>query len=168
METAEIIIRKTKHSSLKEVDFDNLEFGKYIADHMLICDYIDGEWQIPQIVPFSNLSMSPATLALHYGQTVFEGMKAFRMENGRVNIFRMDKHYERLVRSLDRMCMAVVPEQVFMDGLRQLVEIDEAWVPGQPGSALYLRPFVYASEARFGVKISDQFRFVVFSGPVGP
>lgn len=168
METAEIIIRKAKHTGIKEVDFNNLEFGKHVADHMLICDYIDGEWQLPQILPFSNLSMSPTTLALHYGQTVFEGMKAFRMEDGRINIFRMDKHYERLARSLDRMCMAVVPEQVFMDGLRQLVEIDEAWVPGQEGSALYLRPFVYASEAKFGVKISEQYRFVVFSGPVGP
>jgi branched-chain amino acid aminotransferase len=112
--------------------------------------------------------MSPSTLALHYGQTVFEGMKAFRMDDGRVNIFRMDKHYERLVRSLNRMCMAVVPESVFMDGLRQLVELDEAWVPREPGSSLYLRPFVYASEARFGVKISEQYRFVIFSGPVGP
>ena len=168
METAEIIIRKAKRSGLKAVDFNNLEFGKYVADHMLVCDYADGEWQTPQIVPFSNLSMSPTTLALHYGQTVFEGMKAFRMDNGDVNIFRIDKHYERLVRSLERMCMAVVPEAVFTEGLRQLVEIDDAWVPDEPGSALYLRPFVYASEARFGVKISDEFRFVVFTGPVGP
>ena len=133
METAEIIVRKAKRTGIKEVDFNNLEFGKYVADHMLVCDYINGEWQTPQIVPFSNLSMSPTTLALHYGQTVFEGMKAFKMDDGRVNIFRMDRHYERLVRSLDRMCMAVVPEQVFMDGLRQLVEVDSAWVPSQPG-----------------------------------
>jgi branched-chain amino acid aminotransferase len=168
METAEIIIRKTKHSTIKEVDFENLEFGKYISDHMLVCDYIDGEWQMPQILPFANLSLSPATLALHYGQTVFEGMKAFRMEDGRVNIFRMDKHYERLVRSLTRMCMAVVPGHVFMDGLQQLVALDREWVPSQPGSALYLRPFVYASEARFGVKVSEQYRFVIFTGPVGP
>ncbi len=168
METAEIIIRKTKRSGLREVDFENLEFGKYVADHMLICDYIDGEWQVPQIVPFANLSLSPATLALHYGQTVFEGMKAFRMDNGNVNIFRMDKHYQRLVRSLNRMCMAVVPEHVFMEGLQQLVVLDDGWVPDSAGSSLYLRPFVYASEARFGVKVSEQYRFVVFSGPVGP
>ncbi|MGB8190425.1 MAG: branched-chain amino acid aminotransferase, partial [Chitinophagaceae bacterium] len=168
METAEILIRKSKSSRISEVDFNELEFGKYIADHMLICDYIDGEWQTPQIVPFANLSMSPATLALHYGQTVFEGMKAFRMHDDRINIFRMDKHYERLNRSLDRMCMAVVPEEVFMEGLQQLVSLERQWVPGQPGSALYLRPFMYASEARFGVKISDEYRFVIFSGPVGP
>jgi len=168
METAEIIVRKTRHSRLEQVDFNNLEFGKYISDHMLICDYADGEWLAPQIVPFANLSMSPSTLALHYGQTVFEGMKAFKMEDGRANIFRMDKHYERFVRSLDRMCMAILPEQIFMDGLQQLVDLDKDWIPNQPGSALYLRPFMYASEARFGVKISDEYRFIVFAGPVGP
>jgi branched-chain amino acid aminotransferase len=168
METAEMLIRKTRQTRLHEVDFDNLEFGKYVSDHMLICDYTDGDWQVPQIVPFTNLSMSPATLALHYGQTVFEGMKAFRMHDGRINIFRMERHYERLVRSLSRMCMSIVPEQVFVEGLRQLVEVDKEWVPAADGSSLYLRPFVYASEARFGVKVSDEYRFVIFTGPVGP
>lgn len=168
METADIIVKKAKRSRIREVDFSALEFGKYVADHMLICDYKDGEWQLPQIVPFANLSLSPATLALHYGQTVFEGMKAFRMHDGRINIFRMDRHYERLVRSLSRMCMAVLPEQVFMDGLQQLVDVDSNWVPDEDGSSLYLRPFMYASEAKFGVKVSEEYRFVVFSGPVGP
>lgn len=168
METADIIIKKAKRSRIREVDFTSLEFGKYVADHMLICDYKDGEWQLPQIVPFANLSLSPATLALHYGQTVFEGMKAFRMHDDRVNIFRMDRHYERLVRSLNRMCMAVLPEHVFMEGLQQLVDLDSNWVPEEDGSSLYLRPFMYASEAKFGVKVSEEYRFVVFSGPVGP
>ena len=165
--TSAIIIRKSKHSRLQEVDFNKLEFGKYISDHMLVCDFADGQWESPQIVPFANLSMSPSTLALHYGQTVFEGMKAFRMEDGSVNIFRIHKHYERLVKSLERMCMAVPPKEVFVEGLQQLVELDKDWVPESPG-ALYLRPFVYASEAKFGVKVSDQYRFVIFTGPVGP
>ncbi|HKP32764.1 MAG TPA: branched-chain amino acid aminotransferase [Chitinophagaceae bacterium] len=165
--TSDIIIRKAKHSRLQEVDFAKLEFGKYISDHMLVCDFADGQWESAQIVPFANLSMSPSTLALHYGQTVFEGMKAFRMEDGRVNIFRMHKHYERLVKSLERMCMAVPPREIFVDGLQQLVDLDKDWVPNSPG-ALYLRPFVYASEAKFGVKVSDQYRFVIFTGPVGP
>src|ERR1041384_3770101 len=105
--TTEINIRKISHSKLNEVDFDHLEFGKYVSDHMLVCDFDrhKGGWQKPMIVPYAQLSLSPATLALHYGQTVFEGMKAFRMADGRVNIFRMEKHYERFVRSLDRMCM---------------------------------------------------------------
>lgn len=162
----DIKVKAAKHSKVHEVDFKALEFGKYVADHMFICDYADGEWQQPMIVPFANLSLNPATLALHYGQTVFEGMKAFRMHNGRVNIFRIEKHYDRFVRSLDRMCMAAPPKEMFIEGLMKLVELDKTWVPVQPGSALYLRPFVYASEAKFGVKISEQYRFVIFTGPV--
>jgi branched-chain amino acid aminotransferase len=161
-----IVVHRTRNSRLSEVDFNNLEFGKYVSDHMLVCDYTNGQWDSPHLVPFANLSLSPATLALHYGQTVFEGMKAFRVEDGRINIFRIDKHYERLVRSLERMCMAIVPKEIFVDGLQQLVELDRDWIPREKGSALYLRPFLYASEARFGVKISEQYRFVIFSGPV--
>jgi branched-chain amino acid aminotransferase len=162
----EIPVRTTIKSGIKEVDFDRLEFGKYVSDHMLVCDYADGEWQRPHIVPYANLSLNPSTLALHYGQTVFEGMKAFYMEDGRINIFRLEKHYERFVRSLERMCMAVPPRAMFMEGLTKLVETDTAWVPEKPGSALYLRPFVYASEAKFGIKVSSQYRFVIFTGPV--
>jgi branched-chain amino acid aminotransferase len=167
METlTDIIVRKTKRSRISEVDFDHLEFGKHISDHMLVSDYANGEWQSAQVVPFTNLSMSPATLALHYGQTVFEGMKAFRMHDGRINIFRLERHYDRFVRSLDRMCMAAPPKEVFVEGLLKLVGLDKAWVPTKPGTALYLRPFVYASEARYGVKVSDEYRFIVFTGPV--
>ena len=162
----EIMVRKTNHSGLHEVDFNNLEFGKYVADHMLVCDYFNGQWQQPMVVPFANLSLNPATLALHYGQTVFEGMKAFRMDDGRINIFRIDKHYDRFVRSLERMCMMPPPREVFIEGLVKLVETDKDWVPRQNGAALYLRPFMYASEAKFGIKISEQYRFIIFSGPV--
>jgi branched-chain amino acid aminotransferase len=164
--TTGIKVRKSIHSRIHEVDFDNLEFGKYIADHMLVCDYADNGWQQALIVPFTNLSVNPATLALHYGQTVFEGMKAFRMHDGRINIFRMDKHYDRFVKSLERMCMAIPPKELFTEGLLKLVETDKAWVPAQAGASLYLRPFVYASEARFGLKVSEQYRFLIFTGPV--
>ena len=161
-----ITVRKTNHSKIPEVDFDHLEFGKYVSDHMLLCDYANGEWGQPQIVPFANLSLSPATLALHYGQTVFEGMKAFRMNDGRINIFRIDKHYDRFGRSLDRMCMAIPPKELFTEGLMKLIETDKAWVPKKADASLYIRPFVYASEAKFGVKISEQYRFIIFTGPV--
>ena len=163
---ADISIRKTTHSRINEVDFNHLEFGKYISDHMLVCDYAHTEWKQPQIVPYANLSLSPSALALHYGQTVFEGMKAFRMHDGRINIFRMEKHYDRFVKSLERMCMAVVPKEIFLEGLRHLVELDKSWVPSKAGHALYLRPFVFASEARFGVKVSEEYRFIIFTGPV--
>ena len=161
----EIPLRKASHSRIHEVDFNHLEFGKYIADHMLVCDYINDEWQTPRITPYSNLSLSPSSLALHYGQTVFEGMKAFRVENGRINIFRIDRHYDRFVRSLERMCMAVIPKEIFTDGLLQLIKLDKAWIPSPPAS-LYIRPFMIATEAKFGVKVSDEYRFLIFTGPV--
>ena len=162
----EIPVQKTKHSRLPEVNFNALEFGKYISDHMLVCDYKNGEWGEPQIMPYADFTINPAALALHYGQTVFEGMKAFRTGDGRVNIFRIKKHYERFARSLERMCMAPVPEEIFTEGIQQLVKLDEAWVPGERGSALYLRPFSFASEAKFGVKIAEEYRFIIFTGPV--
>lgn len=157
---------KTTQSRIRDVDFDQLEFGKYVSDHMLVCDYAKGQWKTPHIVPYANLSLSPTALALHYGQTVFEGMKAFRMKDGRLNIFRIDKHYDRLVRSLERMCMAVIPREVFVVGMLQLIELDKEWVPRKAGEALYIRPFMIATEARFGVKISDEYRFIIFTGPV--
>jgi len=166
--TQEITVRKIRRSRIGKVDFSGLEFGKYISDHMLACDFYDNEWQTPQILPFANLSLSPATLALHYGQSVFEGMKAFRMQNGSINIFRIDKHYDRLVKSLQRMCMQVPPKEIFAEGLTELVKLDKAWVPDENGSSLYIRPFVFASEAKFGVKVADEYRFIIFSGPVGP
>jgi len=168
METmTDIKIVKTKRSKLGEVDFNHLEFGKHTSDHMLVADFSHSEWGPPQIVPFANLSISPTSLALHYGQTVFEGMKAFRMQDGKVNIFRIDKHYERFIRSLKRMCMAEIPYEIFEEGMMQLIALDKNWVPGQEGSSLYIRPFMYASEAKFGVKPSDEYRFIIFSGPVG-
>lgn len=164
--TSELTINRIKRSRIDEVDFERLEFGKYVSDHMLVSDFDEGEWKQPVIAPYGDLTMSPATLALHYGQTVFEGMKAFRMQDGRVNIFRIDKHYQRFARSLDRLCMPVPSFQLFSEGIQKLIEIDRAWVPKQAGASLYLRPFMYASEEKFGVKISGQYKFVVFSGPV--
>lgn len=161
-----INIRRTAASRIGEVNFDKLEFGAHPSDHMLVCDYYDGAWHAPQIMPFANLSLSPAALALHYGQTVFEGMKAFRMSDGRINIFRIERHHERLVKSLERMCMAVVPKDIFIEGLTTLVDIDRAWVPPAGNCALYLRPFVIATESRFGIKVSDTYRFIIFTGPV--
>jgi len=165
--TTEMKITKTKKSGLSEVDFDNLEFGKHLSDHMLVADSYYGAWNAAEIVPFGNISLSPTTLALHYGQTVFEGMKAFRMQDGRVNIFRLDKHYERFNRSLRRMCMAEIPYEIFADGMKELIALDKNWVPGQEGSSLYIRPFMYASEAKFGVKPADEYKFIIYTGPVG-
>jgi branched-chain amino acid aminotransferase len=164
----EIPIRKTAQSRLNEVVWNNFEFGTYVADHMLVCDYRDGAWQNPEIIPYDDLRLAPATLGLHYGQSVFEGMKAFHRNDGRVSIFRIDKHHERLNRSLDRMCMPAIPFDLFDEGLRSLVSLDAAWVPNIPDWSLYLRPFVFATDTKFGVKISDTYKYIVFTGPVAP
>ena len=161
-----IPVKKTTQSHLREVDWKALAFGKYVSDHMFIAAYKNGEWQSPEIKPFQNLSLSPTTLALHYGQSVFEGMKAFRMQDGRINIFRVDKHHERFNASLDRMCMPPIPHELFVAALEQLVQVDAAWVPEGNDVALYIRPFVFASEARFGVKVSDEYLFIIITGPV--
>jgi len=162
-----IPVQRAYPSRLHEVDWENLEFGKYFTDHMLICDYADGQWQEPQIIPFGDFRLSPVSLALHYGQTIFEGMKAFRMDDGAINIFRPEKHYDRMVLSSERMCMPVPPREVFIEGLRQLVDLDRNWVPAEEGSALYLRPFMIATEARLRVKVSESYRFAIVATPTG-
>ncbi len=165
---ADIKIKKTTSSRISQVDFNDLEFGKIIADHMFLSDYKDGEWSNEHIEPFGDISFTPTILALHYGQMVFEGMKAFRMKDGNVSIFRIQKHYERFMRSLERMCMPVMSYRLFEEGLTNLIKLDQAWVPNSEGSALYIRPFAFASEERFGVKISSEYKYIIFSGPVGP
>lgn len=162
----DIPVKLTTRSKLAEVDWEQLEFGKEVSDHMLVADYYEGQWHNAQVVPFGQLSLSPTTLALHYGQSVFEGMKAFSAEDGRVNIFRIKKHYERLVRSCNRMCMPAPGWELFEQGLMTLTDVDRQWVPRQPGAALYIRPFLFASEARFGVKVADEYKFIIFTGPV--
>lgn len=164
----EIMVHKTSISRLPQVNFNDLPFGKFISDHMLIADYRDGEWHAPEIIPYGDLSMPPAMLALHYGQSVFEGMKAFRTQDGNISIFRMDKHYDRFCKSMERFCMPLLTKEFFTEGLKKLIETDAAWVPNIDGSSLYIRPFVFASEERFGVGPSNEYKFIIFTGPVGP
>ena len=163
----EILVRPVSVSRLSEVDFQNLGFGKYVSDHMFVCDFENGEWQTPSIIPFGDITISPAALALHYGQSVFEGMKAFKMNDNRINIFRAVKHHERFLKSLERMCMPAIPQDLFLNGLSQLLKLDSEWIPKQEGSALYIRPFMFASEGRFGVKVSDEYKLIIFTGPTG-
>lgn len=163
-----IRITRTSHSRVSDVNFSQLEFGKIISDHMLLSWYGQGQWRTPVIQPYGELALSPAILALHYGQAVFEGMKAYRMEDGNISIFRIEKHAERLNRSLHRMAMPRLDTTFFIRCLHTLIEIDQAWVPSQAGSALYIRPVVFATEARLGVKIADEYLFAIITGPVGP
>jgi len=159
--------KRIAKSRISEVDFNNLEFGKYISDHMLMVDYVNGKWQEPTILPFGDILMSPAMLSLHYGQSVFEGMKAFRNKNGDICIFRPQKHGERLNKSLARMCMPEIPEELFIQSLHAIVEADENWIPTSEGASLYIRPVVFAYEPRLGVKIADHFKFFVLTSPAG-
>jgi branched-chain amino acid aminotransferase len=166
--TSTIAVERIKKSRIDEVDFNNLEFGKHLSDHMLMADFDNGKWGAAAIVPFGDLKFSPAMLSIHYGQSVFEGMKAFRTKDGEINIFRPHKHLERFNRSLDRMCMPPVPEELWLSGLQTLLEVDQQWVPEGEGSSLYIRPVMFATESRLGVKVSDLYKFLILTCPVGP
>lgn len=164
----DIPVERIKQSRISSVDFKTLGFGNYISDHMLVADYKDKKWHQPKIMPFGELLMTPAILSLHYGQSVFEGMKAFKNKKGEVSIFRPQRHHQRLLRSLERMCMPAISEDLFVESLCALIAADAAWVPDAEGSALYIRPVIFATESRLGVKISDEYKFVVLTSPVGP
>jgi branched-chain amino acid aminotransferase len=163
-----IFVERIKQSKISSADFKNLGFGNYISDHMLVANYKNSQWQQPQITPFGEIPMTPAILSLHYGQSVFEGMKAFKNKKGEVSIFRPQRHHQRLLRSLERMCMPAISEALFIDSLCALIAADVTWIPDTEGSALYLRPVIFATESRLGVKISDEYKFVVLTSPVGP
>jgi len=163
--TETIAAQRVKQSRLAETDFNNLEFGKYISDHMLVVDYKDGKWGEPSIMPFGDMLLSPAMLSLHYGQSVFEGMKAFKNKDGNICIYRPDKHAKRLNKSLSRMCMPEIDNEFFIQCLHAIVELDQAWIPSGEGSSLYLRPFVFACEPKIGVKIADHYKFIILTSP---
>ena len=158
-------ISVTAQSERKVTDTKSVPFGKVPTEHMFMAEYKNGEWQHAQVVPFHDLTLSPLTLCLHYGQTVFEGMKAFSMEDGSINVFRMDKHYDRFIKSLHRMCMPPVPKKLFMNAIKELVSLDADWVPRDADGSLYIRPFMIATEDRIGVKVSDNYLFMVVCSP---
>ncbi|MDR7130911.1 branched-chain amino acid aminotransferase [Algoriphagus sp. 4150] len=160
-------VTENPNSGLGTVDFDHIVFGQNPTDHMLQAIYSNSEWTDAEIVPFSTISLSPLALCLHYGQTVFEGFKAYRQPDGGISVFRMDKHYQRINRSLSRMGMPELPEPLFMQGIRQLVDLEKDWIPSGNDTSLYIRPFVFASEPRLGVKGAKEYRFMVVCMPMG-
>lgn len=162
-----IEITKVAESRVDQLDTSNIQFGKQYSDHMLICDYEDGAWKEPVIVPYGNISMSPATTFIHYGQSLFEGIKAYRRNDGSIAIFRPLDNWERFNVSARRMAMAEVPQELFMEGMRRLIELDQNWVPGVEGSSLYIRPFMFGTDAFIGVKPADNFRFMIITSPAG-
>ena len=166
-DTLSIKVKRVQESKINQVDWDNLSFGKVFSDHMLVMDYADGEWKLPEIVPFEDLSLHPATSAIHYGQSIFEGMKANKDADGNVLIFRPDLNARRFAESCERMCMPVIPEDFFTELIKKVVDLDRSWIPDQKGCALYIRPFLFATDHFIGIKPSDNYKFIIFTCPVG-
>jgi len=163
-----IKVTRTKNSRINNVDFGNLAFGKTFSDHMFVADYVDGVWTNFEIVPFGPFEIHPACLALHYGQAIFEGMKASKTKDGKPALFRPELHAQRINASARRLLMPEFPEDIFVEALHQLVGIDSAWIPPTEGSALYIRPYMFANGEFIGVGSSDKFKMIIFTGPVGP
>jgi branched-chain amino acid aminotransferase len=168
VETQKMNIQRIEKSRLDLVDFNDLPFGKVFADHMFLADYRDGEWKNLRIMPYGYLPMSPATPAIHYGQSIFEGMKAFAGSKNEALIFRPLANWKRLNESAERMCMPSVPEEIFMEGILSLIELDRKWIPNLPGSSLYIRPFMFSADEYIGIRPSQNFTFMVINCPVGP
>ncbi len=161
-----IAIRRTGSSRLADTDLQNIKFGRVFSDHMFAMDYEDGTWREPRIVPFADLELSPASAVLHYGQSIFEGLKAYRTAEGRISIFRPKDNIARMNRSAVRMCMPPIPEDLFLDAMVELVQQDSAWIPEGEDAALYLRPFLFAGDEYIGIRPSDTYRFMIFTCPV--
>jgi len=164
----DIQVTKTLKSRLSEMDFNNLPFGKYYTDHMLEVDYKDGHWQKVAIRPFQSLSLSPGLSAIHYGQSIFEGIKAYKDREGNPFIFRPFDNFRRFNLSAERMQMPAVPEEIFIEGMRRLIELDKDWIPMKNDYSLYIRPFMFSTDESLGVKASDTYKFMILLSPTGP
>ncbi len=162
-----IEIERRKSGRSGEIDLDRLGFGEVFSDHMFECRYRQGAWRNPRIVPFGDISISPSTCSLHYGQAVFEGLKAFRSKDGTISIFRPEKYFERFTRSCERLCIPTMEADLFMSGLRTLVDLDRDWVPAREGYSLYVRPFIFATDTVLKVHPSSSFLFMIITSPVG-
>tara|TARA_B110001450_G_scaffold149036_1_gene139294 strand:+ start:2196 stop:3251 length:1056 start_codon:yes stop_codon:yes gene_type:complete len=164
---SKIEIQPIEKSKIDSVDFNNLPFGSVYSDHMLECDYINGEWQTPVIKPYSPISLDPAAKIFHYGQSIFEGMKAYKDTDGNSLLFRPLENWKRLKKSAERLVIPHIPEEIFMDGLKKLLEIDTNWIPTNEGSSLYIRPFIFASGIGFHASPADAYKFIICTAPSG-
>jgi branched-chain amino acid aminotransferase len=160
-----IQISKISTSKIESVDFENLPFGEVFTDYMLTCDFINGEWGTPTIVPYAPFLMDPSAKVFHYGQAIFEGMKAYKDENDSVWLFRPEENYKRFNKSALRMEMPEVPESIFMNGLMQLIDLERNWVRKGIGNTLYIRPFMIATGAGVIAAPSTEYRFMILLTP---
>ena len=158
-------ITKTIQSKIENTDFDNLSFGKCFSDHMFSISYKNNKWQNPEILPYGPLSLNPGTHVFHYGQAIFEGMKAYKNEQGETLLFRPHENIKRLNRSADRMCMPRIDDVIFMQGLRTLLEIDKDWIPNSDSMSLYIRPFMIADSEFIRATPASEFKFIIITSP---
>jgi branched-chain amino acid aminotransferase len=161
-------ISKVDQSKLKDINLENIPFGKYFTDHMLEVDYENGEWKTVEIKPYQPLLIEPSISALHYGQSIFEGIKAYRNQEGKAFIFRPADNFRRFNNSAERMQMPSVPEEIFMEGMKTLVQLDSNWIPAMENHSLYIRPFMFATDALLGVRPSETYKFMIILSPTGP
>ena len=158
-------ITKTTNSRLNSTDFSNLPFGTVFSDHMFICNYKDGKWGAPEVLPYGPISITPGAKILHYGQSVFEGMKAFKNSNNEVLLFRKEENYKRINRSAVRLSIPEIPEDVFMNGLDELLLLDNEWCKADEGYSLYIRPFIFASSEGVKASASEEYTFMIITSP---
>jgi branched-chain amino acid aminotransferase len=166
--TVKIPVTQSTKSKLEDVIYQDLPFGSYFTDHMLEADFEDGEWKNVQIRPYQPLMLEPSLAALHYGQAIFEGMKAYKNPDGEAFIFRPFEHFNRFNISAARLQMPVIPEEIFIEGLKQLVALDHNWIPRIHDHALYIRPMMFSSDERIGVRPSDNYKFLAILCPSAP
>jgi len=164
-EPISIDIQRNPQTRIHQVDFDSLTFGAEFTDHMLCCDFRNGQWQQAQIIPYGPFQIDPSAKVFHYGQAIFEGMKAYRADDDSIWLFRPDQNLERFNKSAVRLAMPEVPADLFLDGLRQLIQLDAAWVKGGLGNALYIRPFMIATGPGVIANPSTQYRFMILLSP---
>ena len=158
-------IKKVDSSRINSVDFENLNFGAVFSDHMFTCDYVDGKWINPEIIPYQPISVSPASRVFHYGQACFEGMKAFKDDNNDVWLFRPHENYNRIIKSSVRLAMPKFPEELFFEGLNTLLKMDAQWIKTGIGNSLYIRPFIFASEGTINATEACEYKFMIICAP---
>ncbi|RAJ13225.1 branched-chain amino acid aminotransferase [Olleya aquimaris] len=163
----EIKITTCETSKINSIDFSNLAFGQVFSDHMLTCDFKDGKWQSPEIVPYGPLTLEPSAKIFHYGQSIFEGMKAYKDANDNVFLFRPMDNIKRLNISAKRLAIPELPEAYFMEGLKALLDLDKDWIPTAEGSSLYIRPFIFASGEGFHASPANAYKFIIATAPSG-
>lgn len=161
-------ITRTGESKLKDVDLQNIPFGHQFTDHMLEVDFENGVWKTVDIKPYQPLMLAPSVSALHYGQSIFEGIKAYKNPDQEALIFRPHENYRRFNMSAERMQMPFVPEDIFIEGMRALVELDKDWIPAWNDHSLYIRPFMFSTDELLGVRPSDNYKFMIILSPTGP